>query len=241
VGWTAKLCSPANGVALLTLPVPSWTSDLHAPSWANIHDIVASPPRLTGVDAFLGDTEAHTLVLGKDAAPARVFRQLVEDNHSDPYRHDPALPTNQMLQQVLGAVGIDASLDGSKAATCGVYYANAHWLLRDDDRFSGPLKNAATAFEQSKRVLEYVLYSLPRLERVIVMGADAYAALMQFYDLSEDWRTNLHERRHVRVGKLKVCASSHLGYFGVRMRLRGARPDEKRKAIIDDWKAAFDI
>ncbi len=223
----------------MTLPVPDWTAELRAPGWANIHDIIPKPPRLTGVDAFLGDTNAHTLVLGKDAAPARVFRQLITDGHPDPYRHDPTLPTNQMLQQVLGTVGIDVPLDGSKAATCGVYYANAYWLLRDDDRFSGPLKNADAAFEQSKRVLEYMLSSLTRLKRVIAMGSDAYAALMQFYDLSEDWRTNLHQGRHVHVDGLKLCASSHLGYFGVRMRLLGATPDEKRQAIIDDWKAAF--
>lgn len=240
MGWPAKLCSPANGVAVLTLPVPSWAADLHAPGWANIHDIIPKPPRLTGVDAFLGDTDAHTLVLGKDAAPARVFRQLLEDNHPDPYRHDPALPTNRMLQQVLGTVGIDAPLDGSKAATCGVYYANAYWLIRDDDRFSGPLKNGDAAFEQSKRVLEYMLSSLTRLERVIAMGADAYAALMQFYDLSEDWRSNLQGRRRVAVNGLKLCASSHLGYFGVRMRLRSASPDEKRQAIFEDWDAAFE-
>ena len=224
----------------MTLPVPSWAAELHAPGWANIHDIIPEPPRLSGVDAFLGDTGAHTLVLGKDAAPARVFRQLVEESHPDPYRHDPALPTNQMLQQVLGAVGIDAPLNGSRAASCGVYYANAYWLLRDDDHFSGPLKNADAAFEQSKRVLEYMLSNLTRLERVIAMGADAYTALMQFFDLREDWRSNLHEQRHVRVGSLKLCASSHLGYFGVRMRLRGATQDERKQAIIDDWKAAFD-
>lgn len=192
------------------------------------------------MDAFLGDRNAHTLVLGKDSAPARVFRQLVNAKHPDPYRHDPLLPTNQMLQQVLGVVGIDAPLDGSNANGCGVYYANAYWLLRDDDRFSGPLKNASQAFEQSRRILEYVLSSLTRLERVIAMGADSYAALMRFYGLTEHWRSNLHQRRYVSVNKVRLCASSHLGYFGVRMRLRGASQAEKRQAIFDDWKAAFD-
>lgn len=121
-----------------------------------------------------------------------------------------------------------------------MYYANAYWLLRDDGRFSGPLKNADAAFEQSKRVLEYMLSNLSRLERVIAMGADAYAALMSFYGLQEDWRSNLHQRRTVHVGGLNVCASSHLGYYGVRMRLRVATSDEKRAAIVEDWRAAFD-
>lgn len=223
----------------MTLPVPSWVAELHAPGWANIHEIIPAPPRLSGVDAFLGDTNAHTLVLGKDSAPARVFHRLVADGHPDPYRHDPELPTNLMLKQVLGAVGIDASMDGSTAATCGVYYANAYWLLRDDDRFSGPLTNASEAFQQSRLVLEYMLSSLTRLERIVAMGADAYAALMHFYGLTEDWRTNLHQRRHVDVDGVKLCASSHLGYFGVRQRLRRVTPDEKRQAIFDDWKAAI--
>ena len=191
------------------------------------------------MDAFLGDANAHTLVLGKDSAPARVFRRLVADGHPDPYRHDPTLPTNVMLKQVLGAVGIDVSRDGSTATTCGAYYANAYWLLRDDDRFSGPLTNAAEAFQQSRPVLQYMLSSLTRLERVIAMGADAYAALMSFYGLSEDWRACLQQRRHVDANGVKLCASSHLGYFGVRMRLRGATQDQKRQAIVEDWKSAF--
>ncbi|MDX2274217.1 MAG: hypothetical protein NW206_02105 [Hyphomonadaceae bacterium] len=223
----------------MSLPVPHWAAELEAAGWANIHSIVPQPLRLSGVDAFLGDTNAHTLILGKDSAPARVFRRLVADGHPDPYRHDPTLPTNLMLQQVLGAVGIDASLDGSTASTCGVYYANAYWLLRDDDRFSGPLTNASEAFQQSRPVLEYMLSSLTRLERIIAMGADAYAALMSFYGMSEDWRANLQQRRHVVANGLKLCASSHLGYFGVRMRLRGSTRDQKRQAVIEDWKSAF--
>ena len=89
-------------------------------------------------------------------------------------------------------------------------------------------------------MLEYILSSLTRLERIVAMGADAYAALMSFYNLREDWRTNLHQRRHVVANGRKLVASSHLGYFGVRNRLAGATPDQKRQAIIEDWKAAFD-
>lgn len=62
---------------------------------------------------------------------------------------------------------------------------------------------------------------------------------MQFYGLTENWRTNPHGRRRVDVNGLKLCASSHLGYFGVRMRLRGATPNEKRQAINDDRKAGI--
>lgn len=183
-------------MAVLTLPVPNWAAELGAPGWANIHDIIPAPPRLSGVDAFLGAPNAHTLVLGKDAAPARVLRQLVTDGHPDPYRHDPALPTNQMLQQVLGTVGLDAPLDGSKAATCGVYYANAYWLLRDDDRFSGPLKNVDAAFEQSRRVLDYMRSSLTWLEQVITMDADGirctHAVLWAYRELADQsaWTTS---------------------------------------------------
>jgi hypothetical protein len=49
----------------MTLPIPDWAPDLHAEGWVNIHEVVLSPPRLTAVDAFLGDPNAETLVLGK--------------------------------------------------------------------------------------------------------------------------------------------------------------------------------
>lgn len=224
----------------MSLAVPTWACELQASGWANIHSIVESPPRLSGVDAFLGDVKAETLVLGKDSAPASVFKKLVVDGHPDPYRHDPTLPTNRMLERVLRDLGFDARLDGSTSATCGVYYANAYWLLRDDDRFSGPLKNADEAFVQSRPIMSYMFAELPRLKRIVALGADSYAALMRFYDLKEDWRSNLHQRRCVQADGRRLYASSHLGYFGVRMRMPKASPEVRYQTILDDWKSAFD-
>jgi hypothetical protein len=205
----------------------------------NIHEVIPSPPRLTAVDAFLGDPNAETLVLGKDSAPASIFAELVGSGSTDPYRHDPSLPTNRTLQQMLAHVGIDAPLDGSKALDCGVYYANAYWLLRGDGRFSGQLPNQEQAYLQSARMLEYILSSLRRLRRIIPMGKDSYAALMRFYGLDEDWRRNLDGRRAVSIGGVSIHASPHLGHFGVRMRLPGGTREQRLAAIQADWRAAF--
>jgi hypothetical protein len=224
----------------MTLPVPTWTRNLQADGWVNIHDIIVQPPRLTAVDAFMGDPNAETLVLGKDSAPASLFAALARERSPDPYRHDSTLPTNRMLHAILAHVGVDAPLDGSKARTCGVYYANAYWLLRGDGRFSGALPNPEQARAQSARVLAYILNSLPRLRRIIAMGKDAFAALMQFYNLDADWRRNLVERRAISADGIRIHASSHLGHFGVRMRLPRATPEQRIAAIQADWIAAFD-
>lgn len=222
----------------MTLMVPSWTRDLHAPGWANIHDIINAPPRLTAVDAFLGDPHAHTLILGKDCAPASEFRKRVSRGESDPYRHNPRLPTNRMLSAMLRRVGVAAALDGSNSATCGCYYANAYWLLRDDNHFSGALQNKEEAYRQSAHVLAYLFESL-RPVRVIAMGEDAYQVLMRYLGLEECWRVNLEERRAVMADGVKLCASSHLGYFGTRNRIPRATREECMSAIQEDWARAF--
>lgn len=223
----------------MPLPIPPWATALRASGWANIHSIIPVPPRLTAVDAYLGDINAHTLVLGKDSAPADMFRKLVSAGVPDPYRHDPKLPTNRMLRDVLAHVGIDAPLDGSKAATCGVYYANAYWLLRDDGKFSGALPNGAEAWAQSRRMLEHIIASLPKLERIIAMGSDAHAALMDLYGMQANWRECLQTRRPVTTKGLNLWASSHLGSRGVTGRMPGKGRTTCVEAIQEDWAAAF--
>jgi hypothetical protein len=219
--------------------IPAWVKDLRAEGWANIYDIVPDPLRLTGVDAFCGDWRAHTLVVGKDCAPARVFRKRVSDGITDPYRHDPKLPTNRMLHETLKQVGVDAPLDGSRADCCGVFYANAFFLLRDDDRFSGGLPNRHAALEESKKVLGFILAHQPRLDRIVAMGRDAYDALSSLLGFQADWRQSLLDRRHVMVEGKKIVASSHLGVFGVRNRLPGGTREACRRLIFEDWRAAF--
>lgn len=224
----------------VSLPIPNWAPDLAAEGWVNIHAILSKPPRLYGVDALMGDVSAHTLVLGKDAAPARVFIQLRDRGDPDPYRHDPHLPTNLMLHSVLDELRIAAPLDGSRARDCGLYYANAHYLLRADNRFSGALPNRVEAASQSKRMLQYLLASLPKLRRVIAMGADAYSAVTAHYGIDANWRENLVARQPVVADGRSIHATSHMGYFGTRMRSPGATKAERRRIIVEDWRAAFD-
>ena len=225
----------------MPLPIPPWAADIRASGWANIHDILARPGRLTGVDAYLGDINAHTLVLGKDCAPARVFRQRLASGDRDPYRHDPKLPTNRMLHAVLKNVGVDAPLDGSNSSGCGLYYANAYYLLRDDGAFSGTLPNAKEAFNEGRLVLDYLLSSLVKLGRVIAMGADAYSALMTHLGVEADWRANLEAGRAVEISGIKVFASSHLGSRGVSMRLPGSPREKSVAAIKQDWARVFSV
>ncbi len=221
------------------LPIPSWARSLRAEGWANIHDLIEQPPRLTGVDSFCGDVRAHTLILGKDCAPTRVFRKRLARGHRDPWSHDPKLKTNRTLARMLLAVGIEAPVDGSAAASCGAYYANANYLLRDDGAFSGALPNAAAGLSASRPILEYILDALP-LIRVIAMGEDAYRALACIYDLETPWRVAVTDRvRATTSGGLMIFASSHLGHWGVRNRAPGSSREACLALIEEDWRAMF--
>jgi hypothetical protein len=144
-----------------------------------------------------------------------------------------------MLHAALSAVGIDAPLDGSRASACGVFYANAYFLLRDDDEFSGALPNRRAAFSESKRVLCFILDNQPTLERIIAMGEDAYTALQELLGFEGSWRKDLQTRRHTKVDGLQIVASSHLGSRGVRNRAPGAPIETCKNLIFDDWRAGF--
>jgi len=219
------------------LPIPTWARAIRAEGWANIHDIIKDPPRLTGVDSFCGDVRAHTLIVGKDCAPTRVFHKRLSKGHSDPWSHDPKLTTNRTLSRMLAAIGVTAPVDGSSASTCGAYYANAHYLLRDDGAFSGTLPNAAAGLAASRPILEYILEELP-LKRVIAMGEDAYRALSAIYGLETPWRIAVTQRMHQPVGGgLRVCTSSHLGRWGVINRAPGTTRDACLTLIEEDWRA----
>ncbi len=223
----------------MTLPVPHWAAGLRAEGWVNIHELIPEPPRLSAVDAFLGDPNATTLVLGKDSAPASAFEKLIARGVADPYRHDERLATNRNLSRMLATVGVDAPLDGSKALTCGVYYANAYWLLRGDGKYSGSLKNREQAWRESARVVEYMLNSLTHLQRIVAMGADAYDAIVRLFGAKGDWREDLVRQRTLRVDGLKVFPMAHLGFFGVGNRAPGATRVECWRAIEEDWRRAF--
>lgn len=223
----------------MSLAVPLWAADLQAEGWVNIHELIPKPPRLSAVDAFLGDPCAATLVLGKDLAPASAFEKLIARGVPDPYRHSERLATNRNLSRVLAAVGIDAPIDGSRALTSGVYYANAYWLLRGDGRYSGSLKNREQAWRESERIVEYILSSLPNLRRVVAMGADAYHALLQFFGARGDWRDDLLRQRVLCADNLKIFPTAHLGFFGVGNRIPGASREQCWRTIEEDWKRVF--
>lgn len=226
------------------LPIPNWAPDIQTAQWANIHDLIGTPRRLTGVDSFCGDPSAHTLILGKDFAPARVIRERLRQGDADPWRHDPKLPTNRMIADVLGRVGIVAPVDGANSASCKVYYANAYYLLRDDDKFAGALPNARAAWAASQRMLTHIIISLSQLERIIAMGEDAYGALAKLYGLDTPWRRAVNDgiQAPISLGdrSVRICASVHLGARGVRNRIPGAPRADCVAAIHRDWENFFD-
>lgn len=219
---------------IMALPAPSEFAAISADGWVNIFEVLgAAPPRISGVDAFLGDENAHTLVLGQDFGPAERVRVRQRSGDPDPYRHFPGLPTNRRLGELL-----DIPIDGHNAERCGVYYANAIFLLREGERFSGEIR-LQDAMVRSQPVLSHVLSSLPKLRRIIAVGETAYQALLRHFKAAGDWRSALELRRSLRLGErgYEVWAASHLGTWGVRNRKPGAPLAECWELIKGEWRA----
>jgi hypothetical protein len=223
----------------MALPVPSQFAQIEAPGWVNIHKILGAPaPRLTGVDAWLGDRNAHTLLLGQDFGPASFIENAMARGEADPFRHYARLPANVRLASLLAENGIDAPLDGSRAHNCGLYYANATYLLRAAGGFQGAAK-FNQALSHSRVVVDYIIESLP-LRRIIAMGETAFNAIVARSQLRGiRWRDAIESGRPIQIDGIMMWAVSHPGSWGLKNRRQNASYEQRVELVRCDWKRVF--
>lgn len=153
--------------------VPVWISGYTPPSgWTNVFQLVPSNRNLYGTETLFGDWSGRTLLLAKDGAPTHVIRGLRDKGESQPWRHaqrclgdDGGWRTNETLERMA------ASIPGGK-----LYGSATANLLYDDPRWSRALPGffAGSLHEYLKRVLAWVLDSMPNLEQVACLGNEAW-------------------------------------------------------------------
>lgn len=160
-------------MASTTPTIPSWIRSFAHPGYVNVYSLegLHNEPKLFCTETLLGDWDAPTLLLAKDAAPAHVIRARVEQGESNPWRHgmrgrDPmGYQTNERVKE-LAQHFVGPKLYGS---------ALAHMLKEDaqtsgslTDFLSGPLHN------HLNRVLEFVVQNMRNLGAVVCLGNEAY-------------------------------------------------------------------
>jgi hypothetical protein len=87
---------------------------------------------------------------------------------------------NRVLQQLAKPLEASGLLYGSALAN----------LLRDDGRVSGALPNRAAALAYGTEVLRFVLEHMPRLQRIVCMGADAWECACKAMGLVGSWEAH---------------------------------------------------
>jgi len=153
--------------------VPDWIKT-HIPprGWTNVFTLVPSNEHLYGTETLFGDWDGQTLLLAKDGAPTGVIRELRDKGEKRPWRH---------AQRELGDSGGYKTNENLAAAAAtlpgGKLYGSATAnLLCDDPRWSRSLPGFRTGplHEYLKRVLEWVLESMPNVERIACLGQEAW-------------------------------------------------------------------
>jgi hypothetical protein len=144
--------------------------------YVNINKFHESPDQLHCCETLFGDYDAEVMLLGQDQGEYETFKELKDmndPNDPNPYRHDPKRPTNIMLHKLMSSYfDVDNVLNSTKAQQCGLYFANAIWLLRE--RARAKQKHPPEAFEVCHEIFAATLNNLPNLKLIIVMGEDAH-------------------------------------------------------------------
>jgi len=193
--------------------VPDWIRKYDPPSgWTNVFALVPSNQHVYGTETLFGEWNARTLLLAKDGAPTGVIRALRDKGEARPWRHaqrelgDPGgFKTNESL------VESARQLPGGKlygSATANLLYDDPRWSRALPGFYRGPLH------EYLKRVLCWVLESMPNIERVACLGKEAW--FLTSVVLGQDGASRrFSHHRDLRTPILGHCANKQITAFAL--------------------------
>ena len=191
-------------------------ASLQADGYKNINCLVQIRDRLHISETLFGDLGAKVMILGQDGAPFNKIKKLVDLEGPDGYRHGPDVKTNLNLVECLRPYISRQTNNNSviPAKSCGVFYANAVWLLKETEGMAGALPNLKGVLNVCQIVLEETVRGLPQLEVIIALGAAAYKSLtLQSPKLNSNWKDMVASRKVDEIElfgkKVKVATVNH--------------------------------
>lgn len=139
-------------------------------------------------ETLFGDLDARLMILLQDAADEATILKQKKIYPRKPLQHGIKVPTNVKLVRLLKEYYPDITICGKNAANCGIYYANAIWLIKRGAGMSAPIVSARDVLEECKPVMDATIKNLRDLELIVAFGRHAYDSLAERYNISEDWR-----------------------------------------------------
>ena len=193
----------------------------NAVGYRNINEIYEQHDQLHCCETLFGDYEASVLVLLQDAANFDRLNKLYIKTGQNPFRHDPKVETNKNLFRFLKPYfRLGKSVADPNNRSCGVFYANAVWLLKDAADMQGDLRGDDGDLE----IFLATLDSLPNLKLIIACGLVPYnlvcSAQNQLLPKWSDFRGGQVTKVAIRNRDFILGSTFHPGRRGVNWRYK---------------------
>ena len=178
--------------------------DIKIDGYRNINELYKQHSQLHACETLFGDWNAEVLLLAQDPANFKTLEDLhMKYPNLNPYHHDGKIKTNKNLFEVMQSLNrFDlGTYDIPNNKNCGLYYANAIWLLKESSGMSGAITNKKKVYEESKKTFSATLSNLPRLKIILTLGKHSFDFAMYFFEnqIKTNWHNTVIERKTHRV------------------------------------------
>lgn len=182
--------------------------------YRNINELYEQDSQLHACETLFGDWDAEVMILAQDAANFSTLKKLKDANNKNPFRHNSENKTNYNLYQVMASLNLFelGSYEIPNNKKCGLYYANAIWLLKDSDGMSGSITKTKEAYKENKKVFDATISNLPKLKIILTLGSHSFNFMKFFYgnQFDNDWHQSVKERKvnAVQIGARNLFIGS---------------------------------
>ena len=177
--------------------------DLKLEGYRNINELCKQHSQLHACETLFGDWNAEVMILAQDAANFNTLKKLHDNDNKNPFRHNPKNNTNINLYKLLSLLNHFPMGDFCKPINrdCGLYYANAIWLLKDSVSMSGAITNQKDAYKVNKCIFEATLNNLPNLKLILTLGKHSFNFIQYYFEnkISYEWNQFVEERKLTKV------------------------------------------
>lgn len=171
---------------------------LELKGYRNINELYEQDSQLHACETLFGDWNAEVMVLAQDAANFNSLKKLLDADNKNPFRHSPTNNTNKNLYNILFSLNrFDmGEFCKPKNRNCGLYYANAIWLLKESEGMSGAITNKEKAYKINQEVFAETLNNLKKLKLIVTLGEHSFNFIKLFFkkQIEPDWHSTVKER-----------------------------------------------
>jgi hypothetical protein len=177
--------------------------------YRNPNDFQDMENRLHVCETLFGDFNAKLMVLLQDAADEETLLTQKKLTPDSPLRHGPQIGTNRKLVKWFKDY-FEVDINGNNSKDCGIYYANAIWLIKKGSDISSPIYLQDKVLRACEPVLDATINNLKELKLILAFGKSAFLALKSKFNIQESWEDALANNLLIDVGeRFKVGAINH--------------------------------